>query len=73
MAPSGTAEASSGKSEPSGLFAFSQAYISGEYQTITGACVPLYSPDQRPSPTEPTKGPVSRIFLSVTQPLRGLR
>ena len=40
IAPSGTASSCAGVEPVSGRFALSQRYISGEYQTRTGACVP---------------------------------
>ena len=49
MAPSGTGSGVVGRVPSAGRFAFSQAYISGEYHTRTGWCVPKYFPVHVPA------------------------
>jgi hypothetical protein len=48
MAPSGTGASRAGADTFSGRFTLSHRYMSGEYQTSTGACVPFDTPDHLP-------------------------
>ncbi len=74
IAPSGIGAGSAGALAGSeGRLACSQAIISGEYQTSTGAWVPKYSPLHLPLASVATNGPVSRTVLSICQPAAKLR